>query len=97
MDRIAGPAAVAVIAVGFWPKPCWTVQLEDESRTQDSTRPTLGRAVVVLSAAFAVAKDESLDACTAIGTATSPATARRAAGRITRLRAVRVGGMRRVP
>jgi hypothetical protein len=97
IDTIAGPEAVAVIATGFWVKPCKTVQPEYASMTQVSTRPTFGRAVTVLSAAFAVDTGESLDAWTAIGTATRPATARRTAGRITRLRAVRMGGMRRVP
>ncbi|TDD25243.1 hypothetical protein E1218_15160 [Kribbella turkmenica] len=65
IDRIDGPAAVAVMAAGFTPKPCRTVQLEDASRTQVSTRPTLGRAEAVLSVAALVvvaATGESLAA-----------------------------------
>jgi len=93
IDTIAGPEAVAVIATGFWVKPCRTVQPEYASMTQVSTRPTFGRAVAVLSAAFAVATGEPLLAWTAIGTATSAPTARSTAGAITRRRTVRVGGM----
>jgi hypothetical protein len=94
IDSVAGPAAVAVIATGFWPNPCSTVQPEYVSMKQVSTRPTAGRAVVLLAAA--VATGESLLAWTTTGTVTSAPTARRAAGRARR-RTAGEGDMRNLP